>query len=188
MGFVRIVVACVVWGLCVLGGFAVLYIYTATPGADGAPLPRWPTGTALHRDLERPTLVMIAHAQCPCTRASMSELARLVQDAGDRASTRVVIVHDEDDELARRAMAIPGAVVHGDRDGIEARRFGAATSGQVLLYDRGGMLVFRGGITPARGHAGDSFGRRRILALLDARTPDRADSPVFGCALFDDAR
>jgi hypothetical protein len=51
------------------------------------------------------------------------------------------------------------------------------------VYDAAGRRLFSGGITPARGHQGDSFGRRRILALLSGSTTDRAESPAFGCAL-----
>jgi hypothetical protein len=57
------------------------------------------------------------------------------------------------------------------------------TSGAVVLYDAAGKLAFRGGITAARGHEGDSFGRQRIMALLNGAHADRADAPIFGCAL-----
>ena len=73
-------------------------------------------------------------------------------------------------------------MVH-DASGVEAARFGAGTSGAVLLYSSDGTLLFAGGITPARGHQGDSFGRQRLLALLDGAAADRRDAPVFGCAL-----
>jgi len=70
-----------------------------------------------------------------------------------------------------------------DGGGAEAKRFGAETSGAVVLYDRAGRLVFHGGITAARGHEGDSFGQQRIAALLTGARADRTDAPVFGCAL-----
>jgi hypothetical protein len=59
------------------------------------------------------------------------------------------------------------------------------------LFDAGGDLLFRGGITEARGHWGDSEGRSAILSLLAlehrpaAGRAGRLDSPVFGCPLFD---
>ena len=70
-----------------------------------------------------------------------------------------------------------------DDAGTEAARFRAAASGFVVLYDGDGRLRFAGGLTSSRGHEGDSFGRRRILAVLSGQTPDRDDAPVFGCAL-----
>jgi hypothetical protein len=89
----------------------------------------------------------------------------------------------DDTELQRRAAAIPGVTVSYDDAGTEAARFRAAASGFAVLYDRDGRLRFSGGLTSSRGHEGDSFGRRRILAVLAGETPDRDDAPVFGCAL-----
>ena len=68
-------------------------------------------------------------------------------------------------------------------DGVESGRFGAATSGQVLLYDPKGQLMFAGGLTPDRGHLGDSPGRQRILSLVKTGAADAKESLVFGCPL-----
>jgi len=72
-----------------------------------------------------------------------------------------------------------------DDDGVEAARFGAATSGQVILYDRDGRLLFSGGITASRGHAGDNDGRDAIVSLLGGGRGTRHSSPVFGCSLLE---
>jgi hypothetical protein len=58
-------------------------------------------------------------------------------------------------------------------------------SGETLLYDPHGRLVFRGGLTAGRGHAGDSPGRRAVVACFNEPTPERRDLPVFGCPLLD---
>ena len=42
----------------------------------------------------------------------------------------------------------------------------AITSGQTLLYDTKGHLVFSGGITGGRGHEGDNTGRESIEKYL----------------------
>jgi hypothetical protein len=55
-----------------------------------------------------------------------------------------------------------------DPDGEEAQRFGAATSGHVLLFDPAGELRFSGGITASRGHVGDNDGCDRLIRLLTA--------------------
>ena len=70
-----------------------------------------------------------------------------------------------------------------DVDGTEAGRFGAATSGQVLLYDAGGRLRFSGGLTSTRGHPGESPGHRRIAAVVGGGDTEEATTRVFGCAL-----
>jgi hypothetical protein len=86
-------------------------------------------------------------------------------------------------DLWSSAARIPGVMTMSDENGREAARFGIATSGGVVLYDQQGKLLFHGGITPARGHEGDSFGRERILSLLATGKADRNDAPVFGCWL-----
>ncbi len=76
------------------------------------------------------------------------------------------------------------ATVHFDGEGDERRRFRAFTSGQVLVYDVAGRLVFDGGLTAARGHAGPNPGQAALFELLtDKRTVARKAWPVFGCPL-----
>jgi hypothetical protein len=88
-------------------------------------------------------------------------------------------------EIWRSAAAIPGVTVSHDPGGAEARRFHGATSGQALLYDAAGRLIFNGGITGSRGHAGDNAGRNAITSLLMKGAAERARTPVFGCSLFE---
>jgi len=177
------------WTAAVAAGFTQLYRYKAEPALQGVAPRRWPTTSALLLAPDRPTLVLFAHPACPCTRATVSELARLSARVSTRVAVRIVVVQPPDapaewrgSELEARAAAIPGAMVVHD-DGREAALFEAEASGLVLAYDARGTQLFAGGITSARGHEGDSFGRRRLLAALAGETPDRATSPVFGCAL-----
>ncbi len=89
----------------------------------------------------------------------------------------------QETDLRRSAASIPGVAVLSDVDGVEAYRFGAETSGHVLLYDHDGSLLFSGGITESRGHAGDNAGESVIEALVNNQSPARASTFVFGCAL-----
>jgi len=95
----------------------------------------------------------------------------------------------EHTDLWQEAARIPGVSVVSDEGG-EAARFGAFTSGQALLYDSNGNLLFSGGITSARGHEGDNNGVNAIQSLVASAGADagpRAESttPVFGCPLQD---
>ncbi|HTC21602.1 MAG TPA: hypothetical protein VK859_12185, partial [bacterium] len=85
--------------------------------------------------------------------------------------------------LVSSARRIPDTRVVIDLDGSEAARFGARTSGQVVLYDEGGRLLFNGGITEGRGHIGDNAGLQRIVSLVKTGRADKNDSLVFGCPL-----
>jgi hypothetical protein len=173
-------------------GFAAVWKYKSTPGApDDSPPMAWPAASRIERQPDRPVLLLFAHPQCPCTRASVRELARLMARVRDRVDAHVLALRPTDvgEEwdgawLWSAAAEIPGVTVTADADGREAARFHAATSGQTLLYDARGRLAFSGGLTASRGHEGDSFGQRRIVALLTTGAADRPDSPVFGCALF----
>jgi hypothetical protein len=86
-------------------------------------------------------------------------------------------------DLWKKAEAIPGAQVRIDNVGMEATLFGARTSGQTFLFDKGGDLIFSGGITPERGHMGDSRGRDSILAFFRTGTTEIPSTPVYGCSI-----
>lgn len=180
------------WVLCVAGGMAQLERYSAAPG-EGAQAPdRWPAGSALELDAERPTLLVFVHPRCPCSRATLSELARLTANRRGRAEVVVSFTippgHDAAwaaTDLWRHARAIPGVRARRDVGGAEARRFGARTSGHALLYGPQGELLFSGGLTASRGHEGDNLGRASLEALLVGE-PAREASPVFGCPLSGD--
>jgi hypothetical protein len=179
------------WLVAVGAGFAFLLRYKSQPVlSDGRPPASWPATSLLARPEGRFSLLLFAHPRCACTQASISELARLMPALSDRVAAQVLVVRPpgvsddwEDTELWRRAAAIPGVAVSRDQDGAEASGFRVAVSGTTLLYDAGGRLQFSGGITPSRGHEGDSFGRRRILDILNHGKADRTDAPVFGCYL-----
>ena len=171
-------------------GMKVLLDFQVKPGASARAPATWPALSLVPRGNAEPTLVLIAHPRCPCTRATFGELARLVARARRPVAVRVVFAipsgHDSswiEAALWQGATAIPGVRIFLDQDGIEARRFGTSTSGQVLLYDDRGDLRFAGGITPGRGHAGDNAGSDAVLAMVNTRAGPASTTPVFGCAL-----
>jgi hypothetical protein len=89
----------------------------------------------------------------------------------------------EKTDLWRSAALLPGVAVWCDEDGVEANRFGAGTSGQVVLYDSEGALLFRGGVTAARGCRDGNPGLEALLSCLARGVPDFTPRPVFGCPL-----
>jgi hypothetical protein len=167
-----------------------LWNFQTTPGAAAPSQGAWPAASRIPHDGGRPTLVMVAHPRCACTRASVGELAGLMQRLRGRMSAHVLFVRPagvpagwEETDTWRAARRIPGVAVWKDEGGVEAARFAARTSGQVLLYDPAGRLVFSGGITPIRGHLGESVGQKRIVSLVTTGRAESATSRVFGCAL-----
>ncbi len=180
-----------VWGGCVSAGWYLLETKASIPAESRDFVDQWPADSKLSRSLERPTLLVFIHPQCPCSRATLSELARLMVRIADRATVSAVFLaplelgkewHQTD--LWRTAQAIPGVRVIADEEGREARRFRADVSGRTLLYGPSGALLFDGGITQSRGHAGDNSGRSAIENLVLHGTADLSHGRAFGCRLF----
>lgn len=186
-----IAIGIALWFLGVLGAFVLVWDYKTEPGRAGDAPERWPQDSAIRIVQDKANLVMFAHPHCPCTRASVAELARLAAQIGDRAQVHVVLVRPpgtdpgfEDGTVAERAKAIPGARVIVDDGAREADRFGAHTSGATVLYRRDHRLAFSGGITTARGHEGRGPAHTRILAAIERDAPpELAETPTFGCEL-----
>jgi hypothetical protein len=179
------------WFVVVAGGLAVLWCYESTPGIAAAAPTNWPGASRIKPTPGRATLVMLTHPQCPCTRASIEELDKVMAHCQGRVDTYVVLMKPEgfSDEwvktdLWRYALKIPGVSILFDQGGIEARVFRVATSGQVILYGADGRLLFSGGITGSRGHAGDNTGESAIESLINTGSANDDQTPVFGCPLF----
>jgi hypothetical protein len=179
------------WLATVAAGLALLSVYAGAPGAPATPPEHWPVASTIVRRAGLPTVLVFAHPSCPCTRATLGELDRMLARVDGHADVHVLVLQPErdrawpDTDLARLAAAIPTVQVEWDAAGTEATRFGVATSGQVLVYaandDR---LQFAGGITGARGHAGDNPGLDGVLLQLTAQSGPTTSSPVFGCELW----
>lgn len=169
----------VVW--CVLLGFGVreMFAHATAPGNAGATPQRWPDSSTLARGADY-TVIVFVHPECPCTRATLRELHDLVDDLRELPTLHIVFVGE-----AAGAWELAGVVRGATRstdDGSEATRFGAQTSGYVVVYDRDGALQFAGGITGSRGHVGDNIGRRSVHDILAGSGAEHTH-PVFGCAL-----
>jgi hypothetical protein len=186
-----LVLSTLVWFVACFIGFKALFDYGQAPGPL-AQLPiQWPADSKLQIKPNRPTLVMFVHPKCPCTRASIGELAEFMAHAPKHLTVYVVFLlpngYAEDwakSDLWQSAAAILGVQCVFDRDGSETRRFHANTSGQVATYDAAGHLLFSGGLTPSRGHFGDSRGMDLALASVSCPASKLSNSAVFGCPLF----
>jgi hypothetical protein len=185
----------IAWAAAVGFGLSRLWTYESTPGGRAAHAPpTWPVDTRIPRPAGRPMLVLFVHPHCPCSRATVGELAKLMTDCDGKLAAAVLVLRPdgvpdgwERTGLWESAAALPGVSVSADASGAESRRFGAVTSGQVHLYAADGRLLFTGGITESRGHAGDNAGRAAVAALVlgTVGPADRpALAPVYGCPLF----
>jgi hypothetical protein len=123
-------------------------------------------------------LWMFVHPHCSCSRASLQELRRLLEQL-PRQPTEVPVQATvylvcppevpagwEEGELLTRLHRWNDVTVVIDRDGRKAQRWNVSTSGHVIVLDPNGRVRFRGGITPGRGQQGDNRGSRRIVQIL----------------------
>jgi hypothetical protein len=179
-----------VWLAAVASVMVVILSYSNTPGHATMAPNTWPAGSRISRAAGEPSLILFAHPRCPCTRATIGELELLMARSQGKLKAQVWFIHPAETagdwtktDLWRTAAAIPGVTVHEDDDQAEARRFHAETSGETLLYDGDGKLMFQGGITISRGHSGDNPGRDAVAALLELATAKQVQNPVFGCPL-----
>jgi hypothetical protein len=184
------------WIAAVLLGMGWLVAYSGRAGTPAQAPDVWMP--SVDSAQATPVLWLTVHPRCPCSRATLAELARLMAVCDGEVRANVLMVRPagaeegwERTDLWSSAAAIPGVRVFTDANAEQSRRFGSATSGQVLLYAADGRLLFAGGITPARGHEGDSAGRRAVVALVRGEVSgSRTDpliAPVYGCPLFTSA-
>lgn len=175
------------------GGWYAMQAYQLAPGPSQAAVRLWPAGVPFALDPQRPTLVLAAHPDCPCTRASLEELGRVAARLDTRVATHVLFYSDPAFDTAwragagwRLASAVRGAALHADPDGRAARALGLQTSGHILLFAPDGRRLFSGGITPARGERGASAGASALIDLATTGRAARDTAPVFGCLLWGD--
>ena len=182
-----------IWIPAIGFGINKLVAYSTTPGRAAEPPEMWPRKAPVERVPGKFTLLMFTHPQCECTQASLGELAIIMAHSADRAAATVLFFEPSQEpaewthsDLWKTAAAIPSVHAAEDRNAEIAQAFGVFTSGQTLLYDPDGRLIFKGGITASRGHSGDNAGRSAITAMLLGNIP-RHGLPIttrtFGCSL-----
>jgi hypothetical protein len=169
-----------------------MLVYQDTPGRAAELRERWPQASRIQRADDQATLVIVAHPKCPCTRATIGELNSLMAQCHGKVNAYVLFFKPrgtaeawEKTDLWYSAAAIPGVRVLTDLGGLESHRFHASTSGQALLFSNSGRLLFSGGITAGRGHAGDNAGCDAIVSLVMTGRAERNKTPVFGCSIID---
>jgi len=174
--------------------------YDFKPGRLGPRRTGWPTdtdysySTALIRSPGKTSVVAFLHPRCVCTRATVKQLIRALEAYPGAELIAPVFTPlelkdqnawEESEYVKTIRAAIPGAKVVFDRGGVQAWRFGAYTSGTILVYDAQGREIFRGGITDRRGGERENLGLQQLaLALTGEAEANQADpTPVFGCPL-----
>jgi hypothetical protein len=192
---IGLVCAVLAWAGIVGYGMERLWRFKLTPGAAAHAAHRWPGSSLITPRTGQATLVMFVHPQCSCTSASLAELRNVLEKARTPVAAWVLLLQPRGasnewqlTNTVSAARAIPNVTVVEDRDGAEAARFGTQTSGQVVLFNAQGQLLFEGGITGSRGHVGDNEGEDAVVSLLNTGTAKQHEHAVFGCGFHNPQR
>ncbi|HUR82022.1 MAG TPA: RedB protein [Thermoanaerobaculia bacterium] len=183
------IAAAALWVTTIAAAYEAIRRFETTPGLPASAPRAWPAATSVARTPGTWSLVMLVHPHCSCSRASVQELAEVVEKAPRDVQTTILVYRPHEMAAAWERTAVYNAAtrvrrarVMLDADGAQARVFGGFTSGQTFLYDGEGRLRFAGGVTSLRGHAGLNRGRADILRIANTRSGE-GSHPVFGCAI-----
>jgi hypothetical protein len=179
------------WVIVIAVGGRALFHYENAPGPSADAPRQWPSASRIQRPDARFALVMLAHPNCPCTRASLAELEVVMAKLQGKVAAYVIFSKPDasteeirNSDLWTKASAIPDVITIADDHGAETKRFGGLISGQAMLYDPQGHLVFSGGVTAARGHQGDNAGVDAVVSRVRGEVTAFAHAPAFGCSLY----
>jgi hypothetical protein len=169
----------------------VLIKYEATPALASKLPATWPANVSVAPATAGATLMLLVHPQCPCTRATFTELESILARAKGRVAVQMLFFKPKQAPanwvktgLWLRAKSLPHVTAIVDEDGQLAKRFWMHTSGEVALFNPAGKLLFQGGITTSRGHEGDNAGERAVIQLATTGRGSMTHTPVFGCEVW----
>lgn len=171
-------------------GLAMMAGYAYTPGAMRDAKAAWPREATFSPAGDRPTVVVGLHPRCTCSVATVRELDRILAGVVVRPQVEVLLYRPAgaaegwertafDEDLRR----LPAVTVRADVEGKGARAFGMLTSGDIAVFTPEKRLLFRGGLTAARGHEGESKGGRQLRMALSMGHGAWGPFPVFGCPM-----
>jgi len=190
LGVFSFVVVLIGWSLGILFAMGMSYDFTWRAGESGNPPLHWPKDISSPKLTDRPLVLVFLHPQCPCSRATLDELAVAMTHTRERFQFVAVFEKPagrNDDwikaELWKRAEGISGLSRVIDVDGKLVNAFHAKTSGDTVVYSPEGILLFHGGLTPGRDHRGSNAGRTFLETWTRETPPETVTSPVFGCPL-----
>lgn len=162
------------------------YLFSLSAG-EQVRLKQWSEVKEIPLSFEQPNLVMFLHSNCDCSLATLEELKKIHDShKGSFKVNFLVAVYQQDKgpkEFWSLLEKFPAASVILDEGGKVAARIGAKTSGVTYLIDQDKRVVFQGGLTPSRGHRGETSGQKFISQWIQDQRPVTFYEKVFGCIL-----
>ncbi|GAA4426521.1 hypothetical protein GCM10023155_14820 [Bremerella cremea] len=179
-----------VWGCLIAVGFIALLFYHNTPGTRSDSNPVWQVNRLIELDPSRANLLVFIHPQCPCSTATMGELARIQAACGSNVLTHLILYQPDNEKwstasMMAQAIEIPNLHILADPKGNLAKQFGAETSGHAMLFAPDGHRIFSGGITAGRGCEGDNPGRQAVISYVNQHQVFCDKASVYGCPIVE---
>jgi hypothetical protein len=178
----------IVWLVVLSSSLFALSAFGRLAGHSGVPSVSFQS--QLFRSGEKQILIVAVHPRCPCTRATVSELAKIIAHAKNNIDLKALVYIPSDatrewtDTSSIGRLRELGFAIILDPKGKIAEQLGAETSGHVLLYRQNGELALSGGITAGRGHEGDNPAKDRLLRALEAAEHSPTIfTAIYGCSL-----
>ena len=146
---------------------------------------------------ERGTLVMFAHPKCPCTQASLSELAQILTWCQGRVVGHLRFVtpcdagdypEDSFDNMQRVAarLGYPFPYLIDDTQSV-ARSYGAICTPDFFGYDADLRLQYRGRLDESGRHPAPPEARRELyeamVGIAHTGQGPRTQVPSMGCSI-----
>ncbi len=192
---VACLLATAVWSVGVVAGMGYLERYDQRAGPETVVLPQEELGgelspvrtdTDVHWQLK-----LFLHPHCPCSRASVAAWERLLEQlSGEAIEAEVVWVRPpeaavgwEAGSLQERVQQMKGVRQWTDVGGVVASHYGVKTSGCLVIINKEGRVVYRGGLTVGRGRT-NTFAVAESVARAIRQCGDFPASPVYGCPLL----
>ena len=177
------------WLFILVAGISAFAKFAYTPGETAHAPKLWPALTRLKAPNQLPKLLVFVHPKCGCSEATLRNLEKILPDLVNKVQIKIVMNDLGDPAMLQgskafaQASAFKNVDIVVDHGGYETAAFGVKTSGQAMLYDETGHLVFQGGLTPFRGHEGVSEGEISVVKWIQTREMVWKDTSVFGCAM-----
>ncbi len=182
-----------VWSAMACTGMTLLTQYSFS-GESPVPtsLLKWPGKTTIEDRENRSHLLVFLHPKCTCSLATMDQLRDIhTKFCSPTVQTTFVFFCPSQapdswvaTSLWQSAEEFSGARCLVDRNGVETQKFGASTSGHVILFDHDNRRLFTGGITRSRGHSGANPGAEALIRHLGGDKDPTPSFPVFGCSML----
>jgi len=178
-----------IWIVGISIGMWQLVAYSTTPGPTTEVRAVWPQQSTLQLETESHTLLVFMHPRCPCSRATLNSMARVLASAEVEVVPKFIFGCPST-ESATWAQTDLWTFAEGlgqpilDWDSAESQLFGAVTSGHVMLFAPTGELVFSGGVTIGRGHEGDAIGKCALSEALRGKNAANDRFQIYGCPIM----